>query len=83
MLIPNADLGKNIAHYRKKQKLTQKELAAITGIRLKHISDIETGKRINIYTFARLAAKPWRDGRKVKRCAAPKLSYSNSPSSKL
>jgi len=56
MLLPNKHIGKNIAHYRKEQNLSQTDLAAITGIRPKHISDIEMGKIVRIHTLARLAA---------------------------
>lgn len=55
MLLPNEILGQRIANYRKKRQLTQAELATITGIRPKHIGDIERGKRVRVYTLARLA----------------------------
>ena len=57
MLLPNETLGKRIAHYRKERQLTQEELAAITGIPSKHLSNIETGRKVpRIPTLARLAA---------------------------
>ena len=56
MLLTNEKLGQRIAHYRKALNLTQAEFAAITGIRPKHLSDIETGKIVRIHTLARLAA---------------------------
>ena len=56
MLIPNETLGKRIAYYRKAQQLTQAKLAAIGGIPSKHLSDIETGRKVpRITTLARLA----------------------------
>ena len=56
MLIPNKTLGKNIAYYRKERKLTQAKLASNIGIPSKHLSDIETGRRVpRIPTLARLA----------------------------
>lgn len=39
----NIDIGKNIKHLRKKNKITQVELAERTGIRQGTISAIETG----------------------------------------
>jgi len=56
LLVTDEALGKRIAHFRKKRQLTQARLAAITGIRPKHLSDIEKGHRVRIYTLARLAA---------------------------
>jgi len=56
MLRPNKTLGENIAHYRKTLNLTQAKLSTITGIRPKHLSDIESGKTVRIHTLARLAA---------------------------
>lgn len=57
MLLPNETIGKQIAYCRKKYKLTQKDLATITGIRLKHLSDIETGRTVpQIHTLTKLAA---------------------------
>jgi len=57
MLLPNETLGKRIAHYRKAHQLTQAKLAAIAGIPSKHLSDIETGRKVlGINMIARLAA---------------------------
>jgi transcriptional regulator with XRE-family HTH domain len=57
MLMPNQSLGKNIAHYRKERELTQEELAAISGIFPRYLSDIETGRKVpQIPALARLAA---------------------------
>ena len=43
LLIINETLCKNIAYYRKERQLTQADLAAITGILPKNLSDIEKG----------------------------------------
>ena len=57
MLLPNQTLGKNIAYYRRERKLTQTELATVTGIPSRHLSAIETARRFpQINTIARLAA---------------------------
>ncbi|TGE36035.1 XRE family transcriptional regulator [Desulfosporosinus fructosivorans] len=57
MLKTNETLGKNIAHYRKRRNLTQVNLATSIGIRPRHLSDIETGRKVpQIQTIARLAA---------------------------
>lgn len=56
MLLTNETLGKRIAYYRKKCKLTQVKLAAIAGTPSRHLSDIETGRSVpRIHTLARLA----------------------------
>jgi transcriptional regulator with XRE-family HTH domain len=49
-------LGENIAHYRKEQQLTQEELATISGLYPRYLSDIETGRKVpQIPALARLA----------------------------
>lgn len=45
MLFHNPTIGKQIAYYRKKRKLKQKEVAAILGIPHRYLSDIETGRK--------------------------------------
>jgi transcriptional regulator with XRE-family HTH domain len=56
MLLTNETLGQRITHYRKERPLTQAKLAAIAGIPSKHLSDIETGRKVpRITTLARLA----------------------------
>jgi len=56
LLTPNQPLGQRIAYYRKAQQLTQAKLAANTGIPSKHLSDIETRRKVpRITTLARLA----------------------------
>ncbi|WP_075366438.1 helix-turn-helix domain-containing protein [Desulfosporosinus metallidurans] len=56
MLLTNETIGKQIAHHRKKRKLTQKELAANIGLPYRYVSDLETGRRVpRIHTLARLA----------------------------
>lgn len=56
LLIPNEPLGKQIAHHRKERQLTQAKLAANIGIPSRHLSDIETGRKVpRIPTLARLA----------------------------
>ena len=56
MLLTDKNLGRRIAIYRKKHKLSQAKLAAIIGTSSKHLSDIETGRRVpRIHTLARLA----------------------------
>lgn len=50
-------MGKQIALYRKKRKLTQKELAAMVGMDANHLYCIEAGKKHpQIGILARLAA---------------------------
>ncbi|AFQ43291.1 helix-turn-helix domain-containing protein [Desulfosporosinus meridiei] len=58
MLCHNKTLGQQIAQTRKKRQLSQAQLAAITGMNPKFLSNIEAGHkaRIRIYTLARLAA---------------------------
>lgn len=58
MLLSNETLGQQIAHHRKKRQLSQAQIAAITGMCPKYLSNIEAGHkvRVRIYTFARLAA---------------------------
>ena len=57
MLLTNESLCQLVAQYRKDRQLTQVELATIIGIRPRHLSDIETGRKVlRIHTLARLAA---------------------------
>ena len=55
MVLTDETFGIRITHYRKERQLTQANLATITGIRPKHLSDIERGRNVRIYTLARLA----------------------------
>jgi len=56
MLLTNESLCQLVAQYRKDRQLTQVELATIIGIRPRHLSDIETGRKVpRIHTLARLA----------------------------
>jgi len=59
LLLSNNTLGQQIAYQRKKRKLTQAQLATITGMCPKYLSNIEAGHkaRVRIYTLARLAAE--------------------------
>jgi len=53
----NETLGQQLAQHRKKRKLTQVELATISGIYPRYLSDIETGRKVpQMPTLARLAA---------------------------
>ncbi|WP_157998519.1 helix-turn-helix transcriptional regulator [Desulfosporosinus sp. OT] len=57
MLLTNPNIGRLIAHHRKKRQLTQLQLAAIARIPSRYLSDIETGRKVpQINTIARLAA---------------------------
>lgn len=56
MLLTDKNLGKRIAYFRKKRKLSQAKLSAIIGTPAKHLSDIENGRRVpGIHILARLA----------------------------
>jgi len=46
MRLTDETLGKRIAHYRKERNLTQVNLATSIGIRPRHLSDIETGRKV-------------------------------------
>ena len=56
LLLIDDTLCIKVAYYRQKLLLTREGLAAITGLRPKHIGDIERGKKVRIHTLARLAA---------------------------
>ncbi|EGW36443.1 helix-turn-helix transcriptional regulator [Desulfosporosinus sp. OT] len=50
------DLGANIANYRKLKRLTQSDLARVTGVSKGFISAIEEGRKVpRIKTLARIA----------------------------
>jgi transcriptional regulator with XRE-family HTH domain len=56
LLLPNENLGKNIALYRKERKISQVKLAAVVGMDDNHINCIEIGQRYpSINLIARLA----------------------------
>lgn len=56
MLLTDKNLGKRIAYLRKRRKLSQVKLAAIIGTPFRHLSDIETGRRVpRIQILAQLA----------------------------
>lgn len=55
MEIDYAAIGKRIRKARKKQNLTQEQLAEMIGVKPAHISNIESGKKpFSFKTFARL-----------------------------
>ena len=57
MLVTKEILGKNIAHYRKKRKLSKSKLAAIVCMDPNHLYCIEAGRKYpHICILARLAA---------------------------
>ncbi len=57
MLLTNKTIGERIAYYRKERKLTQLQLANITGLFPRYLSDVETGRKVpEIPTVARFAA---------------------------
>lgn len=55
MKIDYAAIGKRIQKVRKKQQLTQEQLAEMIGVKAGHISNIESGKKpFSFKTFVRL-----------------------------